>query len=105
MTLGVFYTIVEIAKCVVGRSAKITGERQGHIIDGIGHFLVTPDTLLRKQIRKSTAQARGTILVVNVNHNTIIGTFFHGTMEPRCPLLVTDMHKTELNSTDAPFLI
>ena len=72
---------------------------------GIRHFLIASDTLLGHEVRISTTPSCRTILVVNIYHKVMIGTFLNGMVKPSSPLLRTDLYEAKLDATDAPLLI
>ena len=103
--MGVADALVEVARCVVGWSAKESGERQKRVVMGVWHLLVATHTFLGEQVRQCATEASWTIFVMDVHHQVVAGTLQDSLMEPGRPLLTAHMDKTELHTTDAPLLI
>ena len=74
-------------------------------MSGIGHFLVSPNSFLRHQVRISTAETCWSVFIVNIHHQVMLGTFLHCIMKPCTPHLIADLYKTEFNTFYTPTLV
>ena len=72
---------------------------------GIRKFFIAANTFLSHQIRISTTKACRTVFIMDVYHQPIISTLFHGFVHPFCPHLRTYLHKPKLNSRNSPWFI
>ncbi len=98
MRMGRFKTLIIVTDGVVCSSRQEAGEGQNNIMGGIGKFFIPSDAFLRQQIGISTAEPCGAVFIVNIDHDLIFSAFSDGIMQPGGPMLIADLHKTELDS-------
>ncbi len=103
--MGVLDAPTEVARRIVGRTAEEAREGQHGVMPGVRHLLVAANALLRHQVGQRTADARGAVFVVDVDHQVMLGAFPDGVVEPCGPLLRADQHEAELHALDAEALI
>jgi hypothetical protein len=105
MSLGILHSTIEITRGIISRTAEESCERKDGVMLSIWHFLIASDTFLRHEVRIGSAPSRRAILIVDIHHDVMVGTFLNGIVKPSGPFLRTYLHETKLNAADAPLLI